>query len=112
MDSGIFFGKKNSINDWRMVITMKSQVNLVINTQVGLHARPGAMFVMAANKFESNILVSNVTIGSPLKNAKSVISILSLRIKQGCEIHIEADGPDAEGAVKALKQLVDSNFGE
>jgi phosphotransferase system HPr (HPr) family protein len=99
------------INHWRMV-GMKNQVDLVVHTKVGLHAKPGALFVMAANKFESKIKISNLTIGSPLKDAKSVVSILSLRIKQGCEIHIEAEGPDAENAINTLQKLVESNFGE
>ena len=84
----------------------------MINAQVGLHVRPGALFVLTANKFESKIMVSNITIGSPLKDGKKVISILSLRVKQGNEIHIEADGPDADNTIRTLKKLVDNNFNE
>ena len=91
---------------------MKSQVKLVVNNKVGLHARPGALFMMTANKYQSQILVSNLTSGHTGKNGKSIASILSLGIKQGHEILIDADGPDAPAAIEALKNLVNSNFGE
>ncbi|MCE1253634.1 MAG: HPr family phosphocarrier protein [Anaerolineae bacterium] len=91
---------------------MKSQVKLVVNNKVGLHARPGALFMMMANKYQSTILISNLTAGRMEKNGKSIASILSLGIKQGHEILIDADGPDAIVAIEALKNLVNNNFGE
>ena len=85
---------------------------LTVNHPVGLHARPAAQFVQAASKFESEITVANKTKESNPVNAKSILSVLTLGVHQGYEIEINADGPDAADALKALEQLVADNFGE
>jgi len=37
--------------------------------------------------------------------------VLSLGADNGCEIRIRAEGDDAAAALKALTELVESNFG-
>lgn len=74
-----------------------------LTNPAGLHARPAALFVQAANRFGSSI-----TIGCKGKNgnAKSILALLALGAKQGDEVVIKADGPDASDAVSALVELV------
>lgn len=87
-------------------------IRLTVNHAVGLHARPAAQFVQTASEFESEITVANKTKESDPVNAKSILSILTLGVHQGHEIEITADGSDEEQALKALEELIESNFGE
>ncbi|RZI59834.1 MAG: HPr family phosphocarrier protein, partial [Zymomonas sp.] len=45
-------------------------------------------------------------------DARSIMGLLMLGAGNGCDIGIEAEGPDAEEAVTALKELVDRRFDE
>jgi len=85
------------------------EVTLVVQHEVGLHARPAAMFVQTAKQFKSDITVSKDDMEV---NAKSILSILTLGVNQGTAITIKADGEDEEEALHALQELVESNFGE
>jgi PTS system galactitol-specific IIA component len=84
------------------------EVKLVITHAVGLHARPAALFVTLAKTFNSAI---TVFCKDKKANAKSILNILSLGADNGCEIRIRAEGDDAAAALKALSELVESNFG-
>jgi phosphotransferase system HPr (HPr) family protein len=85
------------------------EITLTVNHEVGLHARPAAMFVKTAKQFSSTIEVAH---GQRKANAKSILGILTLGAEQGAIITIHADGEDADAALAALQRLVDANFGE
>lgn len=86
---------------------------LEVSNPAGLHARPAARFVHTAMAFEADITVQNVTHGRPPANAKSMMEVASKGTAwQGEKIRIEAEGADAEEAIAALKELVESGFGE
>ena len=82
---------------------------VVINNQVGLHARPATFFIQKANEFKSSIWVEKE---ERRVNAKSLLGVLSLGIMGGTQIRIIAGGPDEEQAVEELVKLVDSGFAE
>jgi phosphotransferase system HPr (HPr) family protein len=77
---------------------------MTVKNKQGLHARPAAMFVQVANKFESSISVSR---DLEKVNGKSIMGILMLGAEQGSEIIVEADGKDAELAVVELEKILD-----
>ena len=83
--------------------------DVVINNQVGLHARPATFFIQKANEFKSSIWVEK---DERKVNAKSLLGVLSLGIMGGTDIRIIAGGVDEEQAVTALAALVDSGFQE
>jgi phosphocarrier protein HPr len=85
------------------------EVTLTVHHKSGLHARPAALFVQAAKKFQSDILVGK---DEREVDAKSIVSILTLVVNQGSVITIKATGLDEAEAVSALNDLVQSNFGE
>lgn len=85
------------------------EINLVIQHDVGLHARPASLFVQTASKFSADI---EITHQDTTANAKSILGVLTLGAHQGAEIRIEAEGEDAAEALKALEELVNDNFGE
>lgn len=83
--------------------------NVKVINQSGLHARPAAIFVQEASKFESEI---EIICNKQKFNAKSIMSILSSGIASGTEIEICADGLDEVEAVEKLVGLIKSGFGE
>lgn len=85
------------------------EITIVVDNEVGLHARPASLFVQTAKQFKSDI---SVTYGERKANAKSILSVLTLGANQGAEITIHAEGEDADEALQALKSLIENNFGE
>lgn len=83
--------------------------DVVVQNQVGLHARPATFFIQKANEFKSSIWIEKQ---ERRVNAKSLLGILSLGIVGGTTIRIIADGADEELAVQSLVDLVDSGFSE
>ncbi len=83
--------------------------DVVINNQVGLHARPATFFIQKANEFKSTVWVEKE---DRRVNAKSLLGVLSLGIVGGTKIRIIVDGPDEETALDALVALVESEFAE
>ena len=82
---------------------------VVVQNQVGLHARPATFFIQKANEFKSGIWVEKE---DRRVNAKSLLGVLSLGIVKGTTITLIADGADEKEAVEALVELVKDNFGE
>jgi len=80
------------------------EVELEIKNSEGLHMRPAMMFVDAANRFESEINVSN---GDTNVNGKSIMQISMLAATCGTKLKVTARGPDAREAVAALQKLVE-----
>ena len=82
---------------------------VVINNQVGLHARPATFFIQKANEFKSSIWVEKE---ERRVNAKSLLGVLSLGIVKGTPVTIIADGADEEDAINTLSALIESDFSE
>lgn len=80
---------------------------VLVENQVGLHARPATFFIQKANEFKSSIWVEKE---ERRVNAKSLLGVLSLGIVGGTTIKILADGIDEEEAVSSLVELVKSGF--
>ena len=86
---------------------------VVINNQVGLHARPATFFIQKANEFKSSIWIEkNDEKGDRRVNAKSLLGVLSLGIVKGTPMTIIADGVDESAAVATLTALVENEFSE
>jgi phosphocarrier protein len=83
--------------------------DLVIPNKRGLHARAAARFVQCAERFDAEITVSRdqTTVG-----ATSIMGLMMLAAGIGTSIRLTASGPDAEAALAALADLVNSRFGE
>ena len=79
-------------------------VELEIKNTDGLHMRPAMKFVDIANRFESEINVSN---GETNVDGKSIMQISMLAATCGTKLKITAKGPDAQQAINALQELVE-----
>lgn len=75
-----------------------------VEVQVGLHARPAALFVQTAAKAPMEVSVARPC-GDPV-NAKSILSVLGLDVRRGEEIVITAEGDGADDLLDELEALV------
>ncbi|MBO7243904.1 MAG: HPr family phosphocarrier protein [Alphaproteobacteria bacterium] len=88
----------------------ENSLKITIQNLKGLHARATASFVKEAEKFQSDITITNkegVTV-----SGKSIMGILMLGVPLGDEIEIKAVGPDSDEAIESLKNLINNRFGE
>jgi len=80
------------------------ETELEIKNTEGLHMRPAMQFVDIANRFDSEINVSN---GETNVDGKSIMNISMLAATCGTKLKIKAKGPDAQEAINALRELVE-----
>ena len=83
--------------------------DIVVQNEVGLHARPATFFIQKANEFQSSIWVVK---DQTKVNAKSLLGVLSLGITRGTPVTLVADGCDEAEALDSLDKLVSSDFAE
>ena len=76
---------------------------IVIKNAQGLHARPAAMFVQIASKYNSQVTVQK---GPEKVNGKSIMGILTLGAQQNSKVFLEIDGDDAENVMTELENLL------
>ena len=80
---------------------------VIIKNKQGLHARPAALFVQIANKFDSEVTVIK---GKTRINGKSIMGIMMLEAGKGTKITVVTKGEDAEAAMKELESLLLSDI--
>jgi phosphotransferase system HPr (HPr) family protein len=83
-----------------------------VRNPTGIHLRPAAMFVRTAAGYKAAITVENLDKPGEPADAKSMIKVTSLQIRQGHRIRIAADGIDEEAAVEGMVAFVDGGCGE
>lgn len=81
--------------------------SFIVANEKGLHTRPSTELVKCATSFKSQVLLiyQDCTV-----NAKSLLGILMLAAARGAKIKIEAEGEDAEEAVKSIVRLARNKF--
>jgi phosphocarrier protein len=86
---------------------LKVKDSFVVMNDKGLHTRPATELVKCTSTFKSNItlIYQDLTV-----NAKSLLGILMLAASRGSKIRVEAEGEDADLAVKALIELASNKF--
>ena len=82
---------------------------IVVTNRAGIHCRPAAILVQAANSFKANIYFEQ---GKRQINAKSIMGLLTLGATYGTEIKIVGDGEDEQQAVESIIRLCETNFEE
>jgi phosphocarrier protein len=76
---------------------------LVVANRLGIHARPAAMFVRIASRFQSEIVVEK---DGERINGKSIMGLMMLAAGPGSRLRLHANGEDANDAVRALEELI------
>ena len=82
---------------------------LVVTNKLGIHARPAAMFVKTANRFDCDIFVEK---DGEKVNGKSIMGLMMLAAGPGSRLMLSAEGADAARAVVELEALVQRKFDE
>jgi catabolite repression HPr-like protein len=80
---------------------VQKQVEVLL--KAGLQARPAALFVQEANRFQADIFMEK---DGKTVNAKSIMGIMSLAIGAGCKVTITTEGSDETAALEALVAYV------
>ena len=81
----------------------KIEKEFIVKNAQGLHARPAAVFVQIASKFNSNVTIKK---GDEQVNGKSIMGILTLGAEKNAKITLEVTGDDAEAAIQELEQFL------
>lgn len=84
----------------------KVEREVIVTNRHGLHARPAALFVQIANKFDSSVMLEK---DDELVDGKSIITILSLGINTGTKIKLIIEGSDANQAVDELTNFLENS---
>jgi phosphocarrier protein HPr len=84
------------------------EVSLTITNEVGLHARPAALFVQTAARFKDTKI--QVVKEGQTRDAKSILGVLTLKVSKGTTIVVRAEGAQADEALAALEDLVTHDF--
>ena len=99
---------------------------VVVQNQLGVHARPTGLIVRSAIQFAAEIFLDmqeSITVDGKVvaasqdswctqADAKSVMDVAVLNMAAGTRVRIRAQGTDAREAVDELAELFDSKFGE
>ena len=80
-----------------------------MTNKLGIHARPAAMFVKTANRFECEIFVEK---DGEKVNGKSIMGLMMLAAGPGSKLHVHAKGQDAAQALHELEALMRRKFDE
>ena len=82
---------------------------VTVNNRAGIHARPAALIVQTAGKFQSKIFLKKET---EEINAKSIMGIITLGAAYGTELQLCVEGDDEEEAAESIAKLFDDRFEE
>ena len=85
------------------------ELSVQIVNKNGLHARPAAEIVKAAARYQSDITLRRDDLEV---NGKSIMGVMMLAAEYGSTLHLQANGPDADDALKAIAALIAGKFGE
>jgi len=86
-----------------------TEIQVMITNNTGLHARPAAQFVQKAASFTCKVKIYG---NNKVADGKSILAVMGMGLTQNTELTIQADGEDEKECTLALKQLIESNFGE
>lgn len=89
---------------------MNREVEIV--PEAGLHARPASKFVETAGEFECSLEIKDAGSEEEPVDARSMLAVTSLGLKQGEKMEIIAEGDDAEKALDALEEVITTPEGE
>ena len=83
--------------------------DIVVTNKLGVHARPAAMFVKIANRYDCDIFVEK---DGERVNGKSIMGLMMLAAGPGSRLHVFAEGSDASQALVEIEDLLKRNFDE
>lgn len=83
------------------------EFNYTITDELGIHARPAGMLVKEAKKFTSGIAIEK---DGKTVDAKKLLALMGLGVKQGQTIKVTAEGDDEAAAIEAMEEFLKNNL--
>ena len=83
--------------------------DFLVSNKLGMHARPAAMFVKTANRFDCDIFVEK---DGEKVNGKSIMGLMMLAAVPGTTLTVSAEGRDASQALLEIETLLKRKFDE
>ena len=80
---------------------------VTVKNKLGLHARPSALLVKIASKFESEITLKKDGLEI---NGKSIMGVMMLAAEVGSMVLVRAEGKDEIDATKEISKMIESQF--
>jgi phosphocarrier protein len=90
-------------------MSQSAEKNVRLINEQGLHLRPADLVVRLANNFSAQIELRK---GDQVADCKSILSVITLAAEMGSELRVLAQGDDANEAVDAIVELIESGFAE
>ena len=87
---------------------MITKKTTIVN-KLGLHARPSALLVSTAAKYQSEVFFTKDDLRV---NGKSIMGVMMLAAEMGSQVLVEVDGADENEAIEAIVKVIESGFGE
>lgn len=87
----------------------KHTAQVTIVNQLGLHARAASKLAQLCKQFKAKIELQQE---NKTADANSVLALLMLASSKGKTVQVSAEGKDAEQALAAVVDLINSGFGE
>lgn len=88
---------------------MEQSLELTVTNKMGIHARPAAMIVRVANKYEAELEVEK---DGEAVNGKSIMGLMMLAAGSGSQLRLTASGKDADKALEEMQELFERKFEE
>ena len=83
------------------------QFEYTIQDPLGIHARPAGLLAREAKGFQS---LCTITKGEQTKKLTQLMMLMNMGIKVGDRVTVQAEGPDEEAAIAALKTFFEKNL--
>lgn len=84
----------------------------VVSNPSGLHARPAALFVKTASRYDADVRIVDLDAGSDEVSGRSLLALMALGVRQGSRVRVSASGPEARPVLEELRAAIDDGFGE
>lgn len=88
---------------------METLKKLIINNDLGLHARAAAKIVALVGQYQSEFFLKK---GEKEVDGSSILAILTLSCPKGTEVEARTVGEDSEALMEAISALFEQKFGE
>jgi multiphosphoryl transfer protein len=99
-------------DEQELIPSAGKELEVTVSNAHGLHLRPAANLIKALAPFKATIQIENLSGKKGPIAAKSLVNLARLQVRQGDQVRFKVAGQDDEAALSAIKDLVQSNFGE
>ena len=82
------------------------EIKYTVTDPLGIHARPAGLIVKMAAGYKSAITIDN---GTKKADAKRIMAVMSMGIKQGQDIVVTVEGEDEDAAEAAIETFLKEN---